>query len=185
MKIQQIKILQLNWGQLSPIWHPLVIEIETDQKIVGYGEAGVAYGAGVSAVAHLIQELGQRIIGKNPLLINQIWQDFYEHTFWAKGGGTLFYSAISAIDIALWDIKGKTANMPIYQLLGGKITSHTHNRNGWSKDAYTVFTPNSLPISRNPAIRQTPFKINVIIETDTGTNCVSTSARPLILPSTI
>ena len=38
MKIQQIKILQLNWGQLSPIWHPLVIEIETDQKIVGYGE---------------------------------------------------------------------------------------------------------------------------------------------------
>ena len=146
MKIQQIKILQLNWGQLSPIWHPLVIEIETDQKIVGYGEAGVAYGAGVSAVAHLIQELGQRIIGKNPLLINQIWQDFYEHTFWAKGGGTLFYSAISAIDIALWDIKGKVANMPIYQLLGGKITSHIHSyashiEYGWGPFSRYVKTP--------------------------------------------
>ena len=149
MKIQQIKILQLNWGQLSPIWHPLVIEIETDQKIVGYGEAGVAYGAGVSAVAHLIQELGQRIIGKNPLLINQIWQDFYEHTFWAKGGGTLFYSAISAIDIALWDIKGKTANMPIYQLLGGKITSHIHSyashiEYGWGPFSRYVKTPHDF-----------------------------------------
>lgn len=149
MKIQRINIFQLNWRQLSPIWHPLVIEIETDQGIVGYGEAGVAYGAGVSAVAHLIQELGQKIIGKNPLLISQIWQDFYEHSFWAKGGGTLFYSAISAIDIALWDIKGKVANMPIYQLLGGKINSHihfyaSHIEYGWGPFSRYVKTPHDF-----------------------------------------
>ncbi|MCI2031509.1 mandelate racemase/muconate lactonizing enzyme family protein [Limosilactobacillus sp.] len=149
MKVKQIKIYQLNWGQLSPIWHPLVVQIETDQGISGYGEAGIAYGTGMLGVTGLIKELGHRIIGKDPLLINQIWQDIYEHTFWAKGGGTIFYSAVSALDIALWDIKGKAAEFPVYQLFGGPIRNTlpayaSHIEYGWGPFSRYVQTPHDF-----------------------------------------
>lgn len=150
MKVKQIKIYQLNWSQLSPFWHPLVVQIVTDQGISGYGEAGIAYGTGMLGVTGIIEELGQRIIGKDPLLINQFWQDVYEHTFWAKGGGTIFYSAISALDIALWDIKGKVAELPVYQLLGGQLCDTTlpayasHIEYGWGPFSRYVQTPHDF-----------------------------------------
>lgn len=52
--------------------------------------------------------------------IESIWNKLQQETFWGLGGGTVIFSAISAIDIALWDIKGKYYNAPVYELLGGE-----------------------------------------------------------------
>jgi len=101
-------------------WNPIIIKINTDEGISGSGEVGMAYGKGYRAGFGMIQDFGQFIIGEDPLNIEKIWNKLYRKTFWGLGGGTVISAGMSAIDIALWDIKGKYMNQPIYQLLGGK-----------------------------------------------------------------
>jgi galactonate dehydratase len=72
--------------------------------------------------AAMIKELVQQFVtGKDPFGIEAIWSDMYDHTFWAKGGGTIIFAGISAIEQALWDIKGKCLGVPVYEMLGGKM----------------------------------------------------------------
>ncbi|MCD7083949.1 mandelate racemase/muconate lactonizing enzyme family protein [Limosilactobacillus fastidiosus] len=88
-----------------------------------------------------------------------MWHSFYQNSFWAKGGGVIFYSAMSAIDIALWDIKGKVADQPIAKLL----TSHprerlscyaSHIEYGWGPFSRFVTHPRDLARLANKAIKQ-------------------------------
>jgi L-alanine-DL-glutamate epimerase-like enolase superfamily enzyme len=77
----------------------------------------------------------------NPLYHEVIWEKLFKQSFWAQGNGAVFMSAISAIDIALWDIKGKAAKMPLYQLLGGKQreklwTYASQLQFGWAVDSF-------------------------------------------------
>lgn len=159
MKISEIKIYQLRWPQLTPIWHPVAVRVSTDTGISGYGEAGIAYGAGSLGTVGVLQELGARIIGRDPLAIKQIWQDFYDHTFWAKSGGSIFYSAVSALDIALWDIKGRFLQQPLYQLLGGKIHEQlpayaSHLEYGWGPFSRCVTVPHDFARLAKRAVSQ-------------------------------
>lgn len=101
-------------------WNPIVIRINTDEGIYGYGEAGMAYGKGYRAAFGMVQDFAEVIIGEDPTNIEKIWDKIYRKTFWGLGGGTVVSAGMSAIDIALWDIKGKILNTPIYKLLGGK-----------------------------------------------------------------
>ena len=64
---------------------------------------------------------GKLIIGMDPLRTEFIWETMYKRTFWGQNGGPVVFSGIAAIDVALWDIKGKYFNVPCYQLLGGKV----------------------------------------------------------------
>lgn len=149
MPIKQVTIFQLNWGQLAPIWHPVVVKVETTTGQAGWGEAGLAYGTGATGVAATIKELAPRIIGQDPWNTNAIWQDFYEHTFWAKNPGTSIYSAISALDTALWDLKARCINQPLYQLLGGclhqKLPAYaSHIEYGWGPFSRYVTTPHDF-----------------------------------------
>ena len=149
MPIKQVTIFQLNWGQLAPIWHPVVVKVETTTGQAGWGEAGLAYGTGATGVATTIKELAPRIIGQDPWNTNAIWQDFYEHTFWAKNPGTSIYSAISALDTALWDLKARCINQPLYQLLGGclhqKLPAYaSHIEYGWGPFSRYVTTPHDF-----------------------------------------
>ncbi|MFD1124172.1 mandelate racemase/muconate lactonizing enzyme family protein [Lentilactobacillus raoultii] len=121
MKITSVDVFQLRWFGLMPAWHPIVVRINTDTGISGFGEAGIAYGVGTDGTIGMITNLAKMIIDADPLQTEKIWQQFYQQTFWAKGGGTIFYAAVSALDTALWDIKGKFFNTPVYQLLGGKL----------------------------------------------------------------
>jgi galactonate dehydratase len=113
---------------------PIIVQLSTDQGLTGVGDAAVAYGTGAPSAAAMIKELVQQfVLGKNPFAIESIWSDMYDHTFWAKGGGTIIFAGISAIEQALWDIKGKCLGVPVYELLGGKMREKVRvYANGWS-----------------------------------------------------
>jgi len=114
--------------------YPILVQLLTDQGVTGVGDAAVAYGTGAESTAAMIKELVQQFVaGKNPFAIEAIWSDMYDHTFWAKGGGTIIFAGISAIEQALWDIKGKCLGVPVYEMLGGKMRDMVRvYPNGWS-----------------------------------------------------
>ncbi len=95
----------------------LFLKIETDEGLVGWGEPVVEGMAATTAEA--VNEWKPFLIGKNPLDIEYLWQMMYRGAFYR--GGPVMMSAISGIDQALWDIKGKYHNVPIYDLLGGSV----------------------------------------------------------------
>lgn len=123
MKITSVDVMKVpsgNAGSSRGAWSPVICRVNTDEGICGFGEAGLAYGKGWRAGFGMIQDFAEVIIGMDPMKIELIWETIFRKTFWGMGGGTVVNAAISAIDIALWDIKGKALNVPVYQLLGGK-----------------------------------------------------------------
>lgn len=110
-----MKITALKTFVVAPRW--LFLKIETDQGISGWGEP-VLEGHAETAKAK-IEELNDFLVGKNPLMIEDIWQSIYRNGCYR--GGPILMSAMSGIDMALWDIKGKYHNAPIHALLGGKV----------------------------------------------------------------
>lgn len=130
MKITEIEIFLVSIGGR----YPVLVRISTDQGVRGLGEAAVAWGTGASAAASMIKELAEQfLLGKDPSRIAALWSDMYDNTFWAKGGGPIVFAGISAIEQALWDIKGRSLGVPVYELLGGKIRDKVRvYANGWS-----------------------------------------------------
>ncbi len=127
MKITSIEIFDCELGRRHEdvgSFNPILIRINTDEGISGIGEVGLAYGAGAKAGAGMIRDLAPFVLGKDPMKTEAIWENLFRATFWGMGGGPVIYGGISAIDIALWDIKGKVLNAPIYQLLGGKTNDN-------------------------------------------------------------
>ncbi len=107
MKITEVRPMRLN--------RYCFVKIYTDEGIVGLGEGG-AFGA-LDAMAAQIKHFGEYLVGKDPLQIEHHWQVMFRGRFF-RGACTM--GALSAIDIALWDICGKYYSLPVYQLLGGK-----------------------------------------------------------------
>lgn len=108
-----MKIKQIETFIVPPRW--LFLKITTDDGLVGWGEPIVEGRAFTTEAA--IHELSEYIIGKDPMRIEDIWQVLYRGGFYR--GGPIHMSAIAGIDQALWDIKGKYYNAPIYDLMGG------------------------------------------------------------------
>jgi len=96
------------------------MRINTDEGISGYGEIGLEYGCAHEAGFGQAIDFAKLIIGMDPFNIEAIWEHLHRDTFWGMGGGIIVSAAMAAIDTALWDIKGKAFNVPVYQLLGGK-----------------------------------------------------------------
>lgn len=94
----------------------LLVEIETDEGIIGLGESG-SWGF-LEASGAAIEKFGRYLIGKDPLLIEHHWQYMYRFSHFR---GAAIMGALSAVDIALWDIAGKHFNVPTYALMGGKV----------------------------------------------------------------
>lgn len=138
MKITGVDVIKCNCEGTED-FRPIICRINTDEGIYGYGEASVAYGKGSPAAFGMIQDISSLIIGKNPLDTEGIWELLYRNTFWGQGGGTIVFAGISAIDMALWDIKGKVFNVPLYKLLGGKTNERLRTyasqlQFGWSNN---------------------------------------------------
>src|SRR3954449_12808893 len=102
------------------------VVVDTDEGIWGVGESGLS--SRELAVAGAVEHLKSFLVGKNPMQIERLWQEMFRGGFFPAGNITA--AAIAAIDIALWDIKGKALNVPIYELLGGltrdKLVCYPH-----------------------------------------------------------
>lgn len=108
-----MKIQQVNVYYVRPRWG--FVEIVTNSGLTGWGEAVLEGHA--RAVLSCVEEMRDYLIGADPARIEDLWTVLYRAGFY-RGGGVLM-SAIAGIDQALWDIKGKTFGVPVYQLLGG------------------------------------------------------------------
>jgi galactonate dehydratase len=135
MKVDTVNIYLVTTGKL----HPVVVELVTDDAVSGIGEAAIAYGLGGTAAAGMIKDLCERmIVGCDPARIESLWSEMYDHSFWAKGGGAIVFAGISAIEQALWDIKGKALGVPVHELLGGRMRDEVRvYANGWYGAART------------------------------------------------
>lgn len=109
-----MKITKFTTYIVPPRW--VFLKVETDEGIVGWGEPVIEGRA--RSVEAAVHELSEYLIGKDPFLIEDHWNVMYRGGFYR--GGPILMSAISGIDQALWDIKGKAFGVPVHQLLGGK-----------------------------------------------------------------
>jgi galactonate dehydratase len=109
----RIKVTRLETFLVQPRY--LFLKVHTDAGIVGLGEPVVEGRA--RTVATAIEEIAPYLVGKDPRQVVHHWQAIYRHAFYR--GGPILTSALSGIDMALWDIKGKALGVPVYELLGG------------------------------------------------------------------
>lgn len=112
MKITNIKTYPVRIGH----GNQLIVKVETDQDIYGWGASRLSTRE--LAVVGAIEHFKPFVIGKDPRRIGGLWQEMYRSQYFE--GGRVLTAAISAIDIALYDIKGKALGVPVYELLGGK-----------------------------------------------------------------
>lgn len=120
MKVNGVEIYCYNFEE-APSWHPVVVRVNTDEGISGLGEVGLAYGTGHSAAVGMVKDMATGfLIGIDPFESEKLWEQLFRETFWALGGGPVVFGGMSAIDTALWDIKGKALGVPVHKLLGGK-----------------------------------------------------------------
>ena len=121
-----LKITRLETLLVQPRW--LFLKIHTSAGIVGLGEPIVESRASTCAAA--VREIEPYLIGKDPRQVAHHWQAIYRHAFYR--GGPVLTSALSGIDMALWDIKGKALGVPVYELLGGptrtRVRVYAHAR---------------------------------------------------------
>ena len=115
MKITEAKVIITSPGR-----NFVSLKIYTDEGLYGVGDATLN-GRELSVASYLNDHIVPMLVGRDPHQIEDIWQFLYRGAYWRKGPVTM--TAISAVDMALWDIKAKAANMPLYQLLGGKSRS--------------------------------------------------------------
>ncbi|GIT19615.1 MAG: mandelate racemase/muconate lactonizing enzyme family protein [SAR202 cluster bacterium] len=103
-----------------PVWvgtrNQMLVKVETDEGIYGWGESGLS--SREIAVKGMVEHYREFLIGRDPMQRGSLWQEMYRSQYFE--GGRTMTAAISAIDIALYDIVGKKLNVPVYELLGGK-----------------------------------------------------------------
>jgi len=143
MKITSVDVIALETdpGCLN---RTVLCRVNTGEGIYGLGEAAVAIGTGAPAAFQQIKDLAPMIIGMDPLCHEVIWEKVFRQSFWSQGNGAILMAAISAIDIALWDLKGKAMNLPLYKLLGGKQRETlrcyaSQLQFGWGVDKFIPF----------------------------------------------
>ncbi|PZM98311.1 MAG: bifunctional D-altronate/D-mannonate dehydratase [Actinobacteria bacterium] len=95
----------------------VTLKLITDEGVTGVGDATLN-GRELAVAAYLREHVVPLLIGRDPARIEDTWQYLYKGAYWRRGPVTM--SAIAAVDMALWDIKGKVAGLPVYQLLGGR-----------------------------------------------------------------
>lgn len=126
MEIADVRTIPLSYRCEQPymsaagmqaVRNALLVEIETDNGLIGLGEAGSAGGPLASTQVVVEQELKPLLVGEDPLRIEYLWQKMFQRSRQHGRRGIVMH-AISGIDIALWDIAGKVAKLPLYRLLG-------------------------------------------------------------------
>ena len=130
MKITDIKTFVVDCFRTNWVF----VKVYTDGGITGVGEGTLEYKE--KALCGAIEHVKNYLIGKDPCQIEKLYHDIYRDAYWR--GGAVLMSALSAVEMALWDILGKSLNVPVYQLLGGKVNDKVRIYvNGWFAGAKT------------------------------------------------
>ena len=137
MQITALKTVVVNAEMRNWVF----VKIETDQPgLYGWGEASLEWKT--RAVVGAVEDFAPMLLGEDPFRIEHIFQKLYRQSFWRVGAIGL--SAISGIDQALWDIKGKALNVPVFELLGGRVRDrvrmYTHLGGGDMRAVYETST---------------------------------------------
>ena len=177
MKVTHVEIFDIECPK-RPGWNPVFIRVHTDEGITGVGEAGLAYDWGHSAAAAMLKEISEAIlIGFNPFNTELLWSRMLRESFWGLGGGPVLYSAMSAIDTALWDIKGKALGLPVYQLLGGKTndklrTYASQLQFDWDETISKLIEPEQYAEAASKAVAQgyDAVKVDPIVYNQDGSS---------------
>ena len=130
MKITDLKAFPVDCFRTNWVF----VKVYTDEGLTGVGEATLEYKE--YALLGALDHIRDYLIGQNPLDIERHYHAIYRDAYWR--GGAVLMSALSAVEMALWDILGKHLGVPVYQLLGGKV--HDDVRiyvNGWFAGAKT------------------------------------------------
>ncbi|MSP11622.1 MAG: galactonate dehydratase [Chloroflexi bacterium] len=138
MKITQVSTVVVNANMRNWIF----VKVETDQPgLYGWGEATLEWKT--KGVVGSVDDVSRLIIGEDPLRIEHLYQIMYRQYFWKVGIEGM--TAISGIEQALWDIKGKVFNVPVYELLGGRVRDrvrvYNHLGGGQMKSMYESTEP--------------------------------------------
>ncbi len=161
-----LKITKLETFLVKPRW--LFLKVHTNAGIVGLGEP-VLEGRALT-VAQAVKEIEPYLVGKDPRHIVHHWQAIYRHAFYR--GGPILTSALSGIDQALWDIKGKALGVPVYELLGGptrqrvRVYAHARTPEALKEQVKRGFTAiKTGPAKRRPArYIETPAEVKYAAE---------------------
>lgn len=130
MKITDIKTFTVDCFRTNWVF----VKVYTDEGITGVGEGTLEYKE--KALEGAVEHIKEYLTGKNPLDIEKHFHDIYRDAYWR--GGAVLMSALSAVEMALWDILGKYLGVPVYQLLGGKVNDKVRIYvNGWFAGAKT------------------------------------------------
>ncbi len=131
-----MKIVDARVNVTCPRRNYATLKIVTDEGVTGVGDATLN-GRELSVASYLTEHVVPLLIGRDPARIEDTWQYLYQGAYWRRGPVTM--SAIAAVDTALWDIKGKVAGLPVYQLLGGRsregVTVYGHANGETVEDA--------------------------------------------------
>jgi galactonate dehydratase len=165
-----LKISRLETFLVKPRW--LFLKVHTNAGIVGLGEPVTEGRAETCAAA--VREIEPYLVGKDPRRVVHHWQAIYRHAFYR--GGPILTSALSGIDMALWDIKGKALGVPVYELLGGptraRVRAYAHagtvaQMQARKAQGFTAFK--TAPAKRRPSrYIETPAEIGYAAEQFAG-----------------
>lgn len=142
MKIVSAEIIRARRSGEAGIlrWNPCWVRLLTDEGLDGVGEVGLAYGVASGAAPGMLSDLVEAfVIDRDPFDTEAIWESMFRSSFWGEGGGPVVTGAISAIDAAIWDIKGKALGLPVWKLIGGRCndglrTYASQIQLGWSPE---------------------------------------------------
>lgn len=178
----------MDWNNIP--WRPVVCRVYTDEGIYGDGEAAMAYGVGAPGAFGMLQDFAKLLIGKDPLKNEKIWEDMYKTTFWGQNGGPAVFAAMSALDIALWDIKGKAFNVPVHVLLGGKRrdslrTYASQLQFGWYDEIKPAYSTEDYVAAAKQAVSEgyDAIKVDFFVYDKNGASFSDEERTGLLAPS--
>lgn len=159
MKITAVKTVVVNAEMRNWIF----VKVETDSPgLIGWGEASLEFKT--RSVVGAVEDFVPMLLGEDPLRIEHLYQKMYRQSFWRTG--VIGLSALSGIEQALWDIKGKHLGVPVYELLGGrvrdKVRMYTHLGGGDMRAVYESFEVGPIIERTHQAIEQGYTAVKVV-----------------------
>ena len=138
MKVRSVEAIPVAYPEpndFDATRHLCLVRLESDEGMVGWGEAITQFPEASFAAQAIISGMSDVVVGRDPVQTTAIWHDLRERAWWYGHGGGVASSAIAALDIALWDLKGKILGRSVCDLLGGSVhprlpviaSSHAHH----------------------------------------------------------